>query len=1059
MSASSIPIALSNDSKDDQDYDEREVEGSPLGGSWSPLRPDPSLKPSLFSHPNNQQHQKLDEEDYDPDRPLLAGEKSSSEDPSDSLPRSNLKPRTRNARRPSKHEANQAFNPTPTEYLLDSLRRTDSLNWSTQNQDPSQPLQPILCPYQRWKFRRHHRPSLQAITADYIRYVEPCLDLDSPAEPPLKGALQKVFNEKTTKYLTARQYEVADVAAWAWVLRSKTLCRAALRLLALESSQKTTDNSTFRIPPFIPLLLLREPLDSRTFRLLLVYSLHLISGKPLPPAGLSGELLSDESILEEIQPSENSNPLLDPNMCASFVVRLLHHARELWPSAQLPIARAFAFYLNCFTADGPHRTTATPKTDRLMAQKMNMCLRLLSLPCKSGPFTSVPIQQQAQFELLKAMSKHQPPLPVSRRAYQGIISVQLAHKKTPAERQSARLKAPSWPPWKEEKLGIDFERGVEGMTSRAMRVMSQMKEAGYAHCRWEEVSSIYAGWDTDRSPTIQTRTLMRQPTDIRGPPGDPAHHTIWEARIRTTRTVREAWACFLSHRDQGLPPCGNIYAAMAEKLIFRREAVGRGFDPASDVLPGDGRETFPEPSSARDLIYVHTEPPTLDELLQQMLLQGIKPRGRFLALLLRTAPSFGSGINYLCCSELETEEVHALCTVWGHTSSYENSRKALEGLPDYLFSSFIRFLCKFSDFDRSDLAQGARAVDIFPILMSDPPDSPSTTTTLLPHNEEFGLEGEGRHPKILSHAIHLVRARRSRASQPWDFVLSALGKTRVTDSSRKIGRTTQIVLGWYEMLETLRWRKQCNVEPSLQGLRALCASFSQVVAAGVRSPDAVEDGLEVVRQAAWRQGPELAHLHFVSPGFSNLVEHGLGILKSQFDHLVLLDPTTSSLFERGASSLENATEAQVKLPPLFQVPSPAILHAFVRALGLAEDVDGLLSLLRWMSQHAQTLQAASEEHLNGERMMRRTLVATRMFLEGYWGRGGWESYRWYDTLEQDEHEHRSEFPEDYEEESPEEELVFADPNLQEAYDIVVATPSLGPWPTAEEVRDYIQHHK
>ena len=1042
------------------------MDGNSLAGSWSHLRPDPSLRLSLFSHANNQQNKQLDGEGYDPYRHSASGEKSSNVNSPDSLPRSNSKARTRNARRSSKHEANQSFDPTPTEYLLDSLRRTDSLNWSTQNQDPNQPLQPVLCPYQRWKFRRHHRPSLQAITADYIRYVEPCLDLDSPAEPPLKDALQKVFSEKTTKYLVAREYEVADVAAWAWVLRSKTLNRAALRLLALESSQKTTDGSTSRMPPFIPLLLLREPLDSRTFRLLLVYSLHLISGKPLPPTGLSGDLLSDESILEEIQPSENVNPFLDPNMCASFVVRLLHHARELWPSAQLPIARAFAFYLNCSAGDKPLRAAATPKTDRLMAQKMNMCLRLLSLPCKAAPFTSVPIQQQAQFELLKAMSKHQPPLPVSRRAYQGIIAVQLAHKKTPAERQSARLKAPSWPPWKEEKLGIDFERGVEGMTSRAMRVMSQMKEAGYAHCRWEEVSSIYAGWDTDRSPTIQTRTIMRQPTEIRGPLGDPAHHTIWEARIRTTRTVREAWACFLSYRDQGLPPCGNIYAAMAEKLIFRREAVERGFDPTSDVLPGDGRETFPEPSSARDLIYVHTEPPTLDELLQQMLLQGIKPRGRFLALLLRTAPTFSSGINYLCCSELETEKVHALCTVWSHKSSYEHSRKALEDLPDYLFSSFIRFLCKFADFDRSDLAHGARAVDIFPILMSDPPDSPSTTTTLLPHNEEFGLEGEGRHPKTLSHAINLVRARRSRTSQPWDFVLSALGKTRVTDPSRKISRTTQVVLGWYEMLETLRWRKQCNVEPSLQGLRALCASFSQVVAAGVRSPDAVEDGLEVVRQAAWRQGTELAHLHFLSPGFSNLVQHGLGILKSQFDHLVLLDPTTSSLFERGASSLENATEAQVKLPPLFQVPPPAILHAFVRALGLAEDVDGLLSLLRWISQHAQTLQAASEEHLNGERMMRRTLVATRMFLEGYWGRGGWESYRWYDTLEQDEyeheheheHEHSGDFPEAFEE-SPDEGLVFADPNLQEAYDIVVATPVLGPWPTAEEVREYVQHHK
>ncbi|GAB1194614.1 hypothetical protein APSETT444_003860 [Aspergillus pseudonomiae] len=974
-----------------------------------------------------------------------------------------------NPRRKSKKLA-VSFSPTPTEYLIDTLQnvvhRPDGVtcqNWTFTSRNPNDRLMPPLDRKQRIKFKIEHRVSLQEITADYIYHVDRLLD--GAGEEGVKGnsieldaALRKVFlNKEYRKYLRARQYSVKDVVSWAWILKSRTPYVAILRILTLElqSNPKEKGGSAARtIPPFIPLLLLRQGLDTKAFRLLLIYSLRLISGQPHPKLGTPMCASNDDALFDEIHLSDNAKPLIDPNTCATFVVRLLHHARQLWPQAQLPIVRTFAFYLTLLEPEGAGTmASATPRNVQVLAGKCNTFLRLLSLPCRQGPFTSASIQQQAQFELLRAMARNQPVLPVTRRGYQAIIAVQLAHKKTLAERQSAELKAPSWPPWKEEKLGLDSQRGIEGLRSRAMRVMSQMKEAGYAHSRWEEVSSIFAGWDTDKSPTIQTRTLARQPWRLRGRVGNAGHHAIWEARIRATRTVREAWACFLSYRDQGLPPRGSIYTAMAEKLIYRRNALYTNFDQTSHALPGDALETFPEPLSARDLIYVHTEPPTLDELLTQMLSDGIRPQARFLSLLLRHAPSFRSGLEYLSCSDLSNEQIRALCTVWAHKSVYdEQSRKVVNELPAHLFSAFVYFLCKFSTFGELS-ARHAR--DAFPIILGSSQMAQGETSTLFSQDEYLGNGKEYRHPKTLAHAIELLRVRHPGSPQAWVFVLSALNKDRVTSRFPNMNRNIQRVIAWHEILEITGRMEYHDIQLGLPGFQTLCSGFSRAVNAGIQSLDAVEEALEVVGDAA-NQG-KLAYIGLACPRFEDMVQNGLRGLKDQFDRLVLPDSRTPSLFGSGRPSSGNATDAQVILPPLLHVPSPAVLHAFVRSLGLAEDYDGLLSLLRWMSQYAAPLKEASDEYLNGAVMMRRTLVAMRLFLEGYQERQSWESLRWTASAAQARglggYEHTSEVsPEDSER------LSFSDPNLQEAYDIVTATHVWGPWPSDEEVEEYYAVH-
>ncbi|KAL4906299.1 hypothetical protein BDW74DRAFT_151672 [Aspergillus multicolor] len=634
------------------------------------------------------------------------------------------------------------------------------------------------------------------------------------------------------------------------------------------------------------------------------------------------------------------------------------------------------------------------------------------------------------------MAEIHPASPITRRGYQGLAAVQLAHRKTAAEREFAELKTPSWPPWKEERSGMDVDKGVEGTRSRASRVLLQMREAGHPAFLWEDVVNILAGWDTDNSPTIQTRTLARQPQHLYGRAKQENHRAIWEARIRSTRTVREAWAAFLAYEGRGLPPHRDIYYAMGERLVFEQKLRNQ---KKALALPGDGPEVFPEPASARDWIYTPTEPPRLYAFLRRMLAQGIRPSGRFLALLLHHAPRITVGLDCLSVSDLTNQQLRALFSF----DDDAESNKSLDAIPEHLFAAFIRLLCKFSIVTKkSDRGLGENRIALaFPILTNSWQESDgvlltrSRSQTLTPTL----FVAKPLYAMHLSHAVRLLRKRKSQKPQAWIQLLAGLRSQRIVGGSA-FSRHTQSVIAWHEILQVTKWMDERNIELGSEGFQILCQSFSAAVVAGVEAEEATKEGLNIVHRAA--QGtenqPEVA-----SPSFEDLLSCGLATLKSQFDRLVLLEPKTFVLFNTLSGSLEKQTGSQVAVPTMNHVPAPAILHAFVRSLGLAEDNEGLLNLLRWMSKHALTLKQTSDEYTNGDLQMRRTVVAVRMFLEGYWGRRSAPAAHEPDTA-------------DYFTPSEFEMPKFWDPALQEAYDIVTETEVWGPWPSDEEVRDYFE---
>lgn len=823
--------------------------------------------------------------------------------------------------------------------------------------------------------------SLQTMLAEYIRLVDPLVSgvcshaTLSEVRNDLNTALSHVFRPKNLEYLASRGYDIEDVVSWAWVLKSENIRLATTRMFVLQTNKKAEPGT--QIPIFIPLFLLKEHhLDAQSFRLLLVHALHLMSGQQSP----SIDSFRATSLDIREPPPNQSRPCITLGACMTLVDRLVRHARQVWPRALPTIATVFARFLT-----KPHLKMAKnsnmgkQKLDRGSTEKFNTCLWLLSMPTKVNPFHAASIQQQAQFELLKAMASHNPVLPLSRKGYQAIVAVQLAHKKTLAERQSAELKSPSWPPWKEEKLGMDAQRGNDGLQSRAMNVLYQMTEAGYSHRIWEKTSTILAGWDTDRSPTVQTRTLVCRSDSLSTANDDQvdSHAAVWAARIRATRTVREAWACFLAYHEQGRPPDLSIYAEMCTKLIYRQLAIKRRFDETGQALPGDGPEVHAEPASARDVIYVHTEPPTVDDLLHEMFSHGFRPSGKFLALLLRSAPTFRAGLEYLRRSNLSEKQVAALCVIWGHPSQCPQSYlETLGAIPDAVFVSFIKFLCNRSkSIHKKMTGRYVLSPNDFPALT----ENTQTRGPLAALSDFHEDLGEWRHPRALWHAAQLVKLRRPYCHSAWVHILDTMSSERVSKKHTDRTRCLYRVIGWHETLAMLQWMKVRHVDLGSQGFRALCVAFKKAVDAGIKYPGIAEEALSLVHKAT--RGNQCQN--YDTDTLTDMIENGLRVLKEEFECLVLpssgrLDFAEQSVFV-AAQTQTNSLQPQI--PPGLHVPSFVTLHSLVEALGIAGDEDGLLHLLHWMSHSAPQLTEASRERQNGSKNMRLALVAMRAHLE------------------------------------------------------------------------------
>ncbi|EEH04819.1 conserved hypothetical protein [Histoplasma capsulatum G186AR] len=845
------------------------------------------------------------------------------------------------------------------------------------------------------------RLACATVVADYLRYVHPLLESE-PSGPvsnqgfdkTLDNALLTVFNDEVVQYLSDRGYSIEDVMVWAWILASSQPLQAAMRYKIFEKRASENSLESAKVPLFVLLFTLRrESICATAFRILLFQAWDI----------LSDNLSSDQTSEISSGPKRSAwNRSGDDNTIMILAVRLLRLAGQVWPQAFPSIAALITRTLG--TASAANKSNeAYEKKIRGLTIYYNKLLSLLAIPCRLEPYRSAIFQQRAQFQLLREMSKFNPPLPVTREGYQAITNVQLAQKKTTLERQWANFKAQSWPPWKEEKLGIDFERGNEGSESRALKSISHMRDVGYGMTAWEQTAAIYAGWDTDKTPTIQTRTFLPKPNRFRmssfsgqtstqpssrtgvGMTKTPDHgryFDIWSARIRATRTLKEAWACFLSYRDSGLPPHKAIYFAMAEKIIFHDRSQNSHSQLSTEALPGDGKEVFPEPSSPQDVIYVHSEPPTLDDLLQQMISQNIRPSGKLLILLLVNSKSIETGIEYLLISNLSDQQKSALVSSLFRDQLV--NEKSLADVPDDIFAAFIQLLS-------------------------------------------------------------------------WSHFLSGLATDRVKFSNHKISIPMQRVISWWEVCHVLTWMQDANIPLESRGFEIACSALSRLILAARQDMEGAEHGLKIVENVTGQKYGSPESLSYST--IREMVQQSVALLKRQFDSVELTGGKKSILSSLGLSNENGESNIPAMLPGIFESTAPSLLHAYVRVLGLANDRAGLLELLRLMSKREAGLKFSANERMGGKRLVRRTVVAIRVFLEGDWEltSGVSEPGASYTSPAL---KHRSFICEGNNpvnsdiSESTQKARAFADPIVNEAYDIIENTELLSPWPTDGEIKEY-----
>ena len=932
--------------------------------------------------------------------------------------------------------------------------------------------------------------STKELLVQYLRHVDPLLEYQTRTRTPqndtpqLDNALLRVFDEYAVKKLARSGYDITDFMDWAWILKAATAEEAAKRLTVL-THRGVQKKGFFRsVPHFVFLFLLRRPnTNARAVRLLLVYVWKWMEqpGKTINAMALQNPRA--KKMANDVIPVRfviDDPFLMREDMFMVMVIRLLRLARQVWPAACESIVALLCRYLDGinFHRNASLSVDQASNDDARLTFMYNTMLRLLSLPSSLHPFQSALFQQRAQFSLLRRMNQFDPPLLVDRKGYRAVVSMQLMHKKTLREREWARMKARSWPPWKEDKLGIDASIGVEHGISRAKEALRRAREAGYAADDWDAAASILSGWDTDGSPTIQTRAVPVTPqnrlleTSLNSR-DDNQSAPLWAARVRATRTLDEAWSCFLSYKDQASVLRPSVYYALYDKLVYdkkRKSSGSIGHPPNEQTLPGDGKEVLPAPESPKEATYVRIPPPTWDDFSQMMAKDGIRLSGRFLVSLLANAHSFQAGIRYLEASDLAPETMSALLN--GDVTRDIGALTKVDSIPQNLLAAFIRLLSRFAPTlsDKQNYDRFA-SIDTGLRLPLDEDKTQSSHVTAQSDGLPLQSQSESTSPQSrlfnpLSRAFQLLLAVKPKYRPAWYHLLRALASSGTTTEvvSRFADQDYQDIKTWRLICRLLDEMKELDLPVDLEGFLILCIALEKSIFAAeklsrtelyhrhMRHGKVDEDtrkSVDLVLSSALSLVKAIFKDTVVAEERQQNMPRSLMNEKSEIDNEIERTNAAAERLDEG-TECDESRESNSFLPPacllpkLLEVPGPAALHAFIRVLGLRQDYNGILDLIEWMSLFADDINALADEQRNGRTMMRRCLTAVRVFLERSWMQmrhSGFEPWiAEYGGI-----------------------VVEADPASVEiisaVHEIILENKHWGGWPSDEEVEEYCSKGK
>ncbi|GAM87501.1 hypothetical protein ANO11243_055260 [Dothideomycetidae sp. 11243] len=653
---------------------------------------------------------------------------------------------------------------------------------------------------------------------------------------------------------------------------------------------------------------------------------------------------------------------------------LIFHARQTWPASRAAITQLFSEYLaQMYSEQSSSSLAGANAICSAFGFCANAMLYFVAWPSTAEPFKNLADQETSQATILKFMATGCTPLELNNFGYRAIAMTQLMQSKTPEEEIWAKLKTLSWPPWKEDKTGMDASIGPEYGVSRAAQTLDQARAAGYGNHAWEQVARLHAGWDTDLTPTVQLRYLVR--------PFNPSQEeaNIWSARIRSTRTLREAWAGFLAYQDSGSSLHPPVYSTMLEKIlrdITRQHSIGGREDTSDsalvrkdpntaaseqhrDTLPGDSLEVSAPPPSAHLETYTRTEPPSVAQFLDLMLTNSVQFGDSTLGYLLSIVPDWESG-KLLLSSRPELSDIV-------NERHWLSARMSGAKLSPKIAKALVAFLLRFpSQGQLSDtgLLDGikvgewtlhGRAVSLAVQLLR----SGATDTTL------------GKH--LLLALAH------SRGFTPVDTGLSKahledLGLVLIPDDIAGGGALhykalIDRIVALDIALEVEDYRRQHHVPISPVELRAWftvagnAGSAAQTLIRKLDAAQASDSTEDTLSPTADRTLRSLATL---------CLDKICTVIRPHFfSTLEVTDLTSTPSTTQPTHSL---------LPRLYLVPNHHVLHAFVRALAVANDYPGLLQLTRFMSVYWPELHARLIQDRKGVHIFQRALISLRAAL-------------------------------------------------------------------------------
>lgn len=605
-----------------------------------------------------------------------------------------------------------------------------------------------------------------------------------------------------------------------------------------------------------------------------------------------------------------------------ITVRLLHHVREHRPESMSWVASFFAAEASRLHDNTPGADPLPPNTLSDLTGFCNKLLKLISLPTPSRPVVTAVHQEKAQFQILQYMANRSPAVAVTRLGFLSVALNQLAHAKTPQEREWAELKGSAWPPWKENRTAMDEDKGYEFGASRASQLLHRMHEAGYSGGLWEDIVQVYAGWDKDSSPTIQTRTVLPL-SSFQYRKANGLRALLWAGRIRATRTRREAWACFLSQELSGGRAHSAIYLAMFEKLHygtaerlthpeFSSDAGGTPEEGPTYLLPGDMKEVLPDPLSTLHHVYISEPVPGYRELFQRMQTTQLKPDNHLLVFLIETCPDFDMGLELLAMAKDRGNGI--IGRILDGTHDQDLPYQPILG---YFIKAIIVFLCRYGRVEQS-----------------------------LPKEVHF-LRPEQHANQLRSNRNYLV-----------EYAYMVLRHYRPLYRP-----------AWAAMIEKLAWHINQNGEIGITQYKRICDILEQMEQLHLN----VDDEIFLQFCVATRYTAQTAQQGFASiEDTRHVLSTSSHRLRTLFNSLVGINADVQSPSSHQTGS---------NVVPL-HIPGPAELHAYVRALTALRDYEGLYSFTTWLTKHHVEVTARAKAQHSGRDILFKILVALRLAIDG-----------------------------------------------------------------------------